>query len=256
LQNKWGADSAHNPAPAKIWPDKNGLLTSLLHAAATSCDQSWPLAGGDDDDEDTMLSMIIWVVALAAGIAGIAVTAAMEARAAHMLATAFASIAIVAAAVHEHRAATLANASPYRLAALAARHMGMLWAWSGIATFVVYGFVLEWSHWVTGVFTMFTCAVMYLFIALILDREATASIPDPRTATLLSFLTKCTFGLSAALLGILFAVQRHPELSAESGEYWAALNLAMGTIAGLLSLTGYLLLSGAQTGVRSAKTAA
>jgi hypothetical protein len=200
-----------------------------------------------------MLAMIIWVVALATGIAGIAITAAMEAKSAHMAATAFASIAIVAAAVNEHRAAAIDGASPYRLAALAARYMGMLWAWSGIATFVVYGFVLEWSHWVTGVFTMFTSAVLYLFIALILDREAAASTPDPRAATLVSVLTKCTFALAALLFGVLLAVQRHPDLSADSGEYWAALNLAMGTTAGLLSLTGYLLLPGAPTTEQAAK---
>jgi hypothetical protein len=203
-----------------------------------------------------MLAMIIWVVALAAGIAGLALTAALEAKSAHMLATAFATIGIVAAAVHEHRAAAMDSASPYRLAALAARYMGMLWSWSGIATFVVYGFVLEWSHWVTGVFTMFTCAVMYLFIALILDREAIAATPDPRTATLVSVLTKCTFGLAATLFGILLAVQRYADLGADNGDAWAAVNLAMGTVAGLLSLTGYLLLQGSKTDAHASKAAA
>jgi hypothetical protein len=203
-----------------------------------------------------MLAMIIWVVALAAGISGIAITAAMEAQSAHMAATAFATIGILAAAVHEHRVAALANASRYQLAALASRYMGMLWAWTGIATFVVYGFVLEWSHWVTGVITLFTCAVLYLFIALVLDREAAAPSPDPRTTTLLSVLTRCTFALAAMLFGVLLAVQHRPELSAGSGEYWAALNLTMGTTAGLLSLTGYLLLQDVRGGMRSAKAAA
>jgi hypothetical protein len=189
-----------------------------------------------------MLAMIIWVVALAAGVAGIALTAALEAKSAHMMATAFATIGIVAAAVQEHRTAALADASRYHLAAIASRYIGMLWAWTGIATFVVYGFVLEWSHSATGVYTMFTGAVLFLFIAIILDREAVAAAPDPRTAALVSLLTKCTFALAAISFGILLAVQRYAEFGGESGAYWAAVNLAMGAAAGLLSLTGYLLL--------------
>ena len=86
-------------------------------------------------------------------------------------------------------------------------------------------------------------AARLVLIALVLDREAAAATPDPRTATLLSVLTKCTFGLAALLLGILLAIQRLPELTADNGDSWAALNLAMGTTAGLLSLTGYLLLA-------------
>jgi hypothetical protein len=198
-----------------------------------------------------MLATIIWVVALAAGIAGMALTTAMEAKTAHVLATAFASIAIVAAAVHEHRAAAVMGASRYSLAAIAARYMGMLWTWSGIATFVVYGFVLEWSHWLTGIYMTFTCAVMCLFIALILDREAAAATPDPRTALLVSVLTRCTFAIAALLLGALLAVQRYPDLIADNSEAWAALNLAMSTVVGLLSLTGYLLLQDVRGGAAS-----
>ncbi len=203
-----------------------------------------------------MLAMIIWVLALAAGVAGMAITTAMEAKTAHVLATAFASTAIVAAAVHEHRSAAVMGASRYSLAAISARFIGMLWTWSGIATFVIYGFVLDWPHWVTGVYTMFTCAVMYLFMALILDREATAATPDPRAASLVSVLTKCTFAMAAVLLGLLLAVQRYPDLVADSGDAWAALNLAISTVVGLLSLSGYLLLQEVRGGAPSAKAGA
>jgi hypothetical protein len=189
-----------------------------------------------------MLAMIIWVLALAAAIAGVTLTAALEAKSAHMAATAFVTIGIVAAAVNDHRAATLAALSPHKLAALASRYMGLLWAWSGVSAYVVYGFVLEWLNWVPVVFAMFVACVMYLFVGLILDREAVADVPDPRASRLIDFLTKSQFALAATLFGVLFALQRHPEFSDDGESMWVAINLAMGTAAGLLSLTGYLIL--------------
>lgn len=189
-----------------------------------------------------MAAMIIWVLALAGGIVGVALTAALEAKTSHMAATAFITLGIVAAAVNDHRSANESGTSSYRLAALAARYMGLLWAWSGISTFVVYGFVLEWSNWVPAVFAMFTGAVMYLFVALVLDREALALVPDAKATALLAFLTKSQFALAATLFGILFAVQQHPQFGADDGAHWVAINLAMGTAAGLLTLTGYLIL--------------
>ncbi len=189
-----------------------------------------------------MLAMIIWVLALAGGIAGVSLTAALEAHTAHMAATAFVTFGIVAAAVSDHRAATMAGASIHKLAAVASRYMGLLWAWSGISAYVVYGFVLEWSSWVPAVFAMFAACVMYLFAGLILDREAAAATPDAGTPVLISFLTKSQFALAATLFGILFALQRHPSFGFESESAWVVLNLAMGTAAGLLSLTGYLIL--------------
>jgi hypothetical protein len=189
-----------------------------------------------------MLAMIIWVLALAAAIAGVTLTAALEAKSANMAATAFVTIGIVAAAVNDHRAATLAALSPHKLAALASRYMGLLWAWSGVSAYVVYGFVLEWLNWVPVVFAMFVACVMYLFVGLILDREAVADVPDPRASRLIDFLTKSQFALAATLFGVLFALQRHPEFSDDGESMWVAINLAMGTAAGLLSLTGYLIL--------------
>ncbi len=189
-----------------------------------------------------MLAMIIWVLALAAAIAGVTLTAALEAKSAHMAATAFVTIGIVAAAVNDHRAATLAALSPHKLAALASRYMGLLWAWSGVSAYVVYGFILDWSNWVPVVIAMFVACVTYLFIGLILDREALADVPDARASRLIDFLTKSQFALGATLFGVLFAFQRHPEFSADSDSMWVAINLAMGTAAGLLSLTGYLIL--------------
>ncbi len=190
-----------------------------------------------------MIAMMIWVLALAGGIAGVALTAALEAKTSHMAATAFITLGIVAAAVNDHRSSSENGTSPYRLAALSARYIGLLWAWSGISSFVVYSFVLEWSNWGPTVFAMFTGAVMYLFVGLVLDREARAPVPDTKAPVLLAFLNKCQFALAATLFGILFAMQQHPIFGAqEGGADWVAVNLAMGTAAGLLTLTGYLIL--------------
>jgi hypothetical protein len=189
-----------------------------------------------------MVSMMIWVVALAVSIAGVCLTVALDWHSAHVSATAFVTLGIVAAAVNEHRAAELAGGSQYSLAAIAARYMGLMWAWSTLSAYVVYAFIIDWPHWVAAVMAMLVSCVLCLFMAMILDREAAAEIPDGRAPMLVRVLIKSQFVLGAILSAALIAYQRRTDLALEGAQQWVALNLATCTAVGLITLTGYLII--------------
>ncbi len=189
-----------------------------------------------------MLSMIIWVVALAGSISGVCLTVALGWHSAHILATAFVTLALVASAVNDHRSAELAGGTQYSLAAIAARYMGLMWAWSTLSAYVVYAFILDWPHWVTVVVAMFVACVLCLFMAIVLDREAISDTPDSGTSMLVRVLVKSQFALGAILFGALVAYRRQPDIAIEEAQQWVAINLAICTAVGLMTLTGYLIL--------------
>jgi hypothetical protein len=200
-----------------------------------------------------MLSMVIWVVALAGSIAAICMTVAMDSHAAHVGATALITIGLVAAAVNDHRAGEMAGDSAFKLAATAARYLGLLWAWSAIATYVVYALLLDWSQWVPTVVAMVVGCVMCLFVALVLDREAASDSPDENAVSMVTWLARSQFAFGAIILGIVAAVQNQPEYVFGGTHKWVAINIALCTAVGLLTLTGYLML---QTNRQSTETPA
>ena len=189
-----------------------------------------------------MISMIIWVLALAGSIAAVCMAVAFDAHASHIGATALVTLGIVAAAVNEHRSAELAGMSPFGLSAIAARFMGLLWAWSAISAYVVYSFILDWPHWMPVVVAMFVGCCVCLFVALVLDREDAAEVPDAWAPALVGMMSRSQFTLGAVLFGVLFAVQQHGDFNTDGAPKWVAVNLALCTAAGLLSLTGYLIM--------------
>lgn len=186
--------------------------------------------------------MIIWVVALAGSIASVCYAVAIEAQSLHLGATALVTLGLVAAAVNEHRSAELAGASPYALAALAARYMGLLWGWSAVSTYVVYAFLLDWPYWMATVVAMIVGCCLCLFVGSVLDREDRAEAPDRRVIAIVAMMAKSQFALGAVLFGVLLALRQHSEMGIGGQHKWVALNLVIGTAAGLLTLTGYLIM--------------
>jgi hypothetical protein len=191
-----------------------------------------------------MISMVIWVLALAASVCGVCIAVAMEAQTAHLIATAAASFAMVAAAVHEHKAADLAVTSPYSLAAMASRYMGLLWCWNAITTYVAYAFVLDWPYAMSVVLGMFAACGACMIVALVLDREAKSPAPDQRTLLLAATLAKVQFAFAAVLLGAMVAARQAAEVELGGAHRWVALNVILCTAAALLTLTGYLIMNG------------
>jgi hypothetical protein len=195
-----------------------------------------------------MLSMVIWVFALAGSIAATCIAVAFEARMLHLGATALVSFGIVAAAVFEHRSAEESGSSRYALAAMSARFMGLLWAWSGISACVTYSLILDWPHWVPVVVAMFVGCCMCLFMGLILDREAGADVPDQRAPMLVGLLSRGQFAFGAVVFGVLAAMAQTPYSWLGGANTWVAINLAMCTAAGLLTLTGYVIMQESRQG--------
>ncbi len=188
-----------------------------------------------------MISMMIWVFGLASSIAAVCISVALGSVTAHLTITAIISFGIVAAAVNEHRAAELAGASIYSLAATAARYMGLLWAWSALSAFVVYALLLDWPYWMPVVVAMFVGCGLCLFVALVLDREATAAQPDTWATLLVSVMANGQFAVSAVLLGTTISMSRSSDIGL-GAHRWVALNLMLCCSAALLSFTGYLIL--------------
>ena len=190
-----------------------------------------------------MISMMIWVIAMAGSIAAICLTVAFDAQSAHLTATALISFSIVAAAVSDHRAAELGGAASFSLAATAARYMGLLWSWSAISAFVAYEFLLEWPYWMPAVFAMFTISAVCLFVALILDREAAANNPDVWARWLAHLVSVGHFVFSGLLMGSAVAARTPGDMLMGGAPKWVALNLVLSTSAALLTFTGYLILT-------------
>jgi hypothetical protein len=193
-----------------------------------------------------MLSMMIWVLALAGSIAAICMTVAMNAHDAHIGAMALITLGLIAAAISEHRSAEIEGASSYKLAASGARYLGLLWAWSTIATYVVYAFILEWAQWVPTVMAMLVGCVMCLFVARVLDREDDSATPDSRSLALATWLARSQFAFGAVILGMVTAVKSQAVHSFDNAHNWVAVNIAMCTAVGILMLTGYLMLQNNQ----------
>jgi hypothetical protein len=189
-----------------------------------------------------MLSMVIWVLALAGSIAAICMTVAMDAHGAHVGAMALITLGLLAAAVSEHRSAEVEGASSYKLAAAGARYLGLIWAWSTIATYVVYAFILDWAQWVPTVMAMLVGCVMCLFVARVLDREADSATPDTNSLMMATWLARCQFAFGAVILGIVTAVKSQAIQGFDNTHNWVAVNIAMCTAVGVLTLTGYLML--------------
>jgi hypothetical protein len=193
-----------------------------------------------------MISMMIWVLALAASISGVCIAVAMEAQTAHLVATAAISFAMVAAAVHEHKSADVAATSPYSLAGTACRYMGLLWCWNAIATYVAYSFVLDWPYATSVVLGLFAACGACMIMTLILDREAKSPTPDQRTLAVAAGLVKAQFALAAILIGAMVAARQAAEMELGGAHRWVALNVILCTAAALLTLTGYLIMNGRQ----------
>ena len=190
-----------------------------------------------------MISMMIWVAALAGSIAAVCLTVALNAEVAHLVSTALISFGIIAAGINDHRTHEMVGASPANLAAIATRYMGMLWAWSAISAYVVYTFLLEWPYCAPFVLSMFLACGLCLFLAWILDREAKSQLRATSGTFLVAMLAKSQFALGGLLLGIAIALSRQPDPTVGGTHRWVALNLVVCTAAALLTFTGYLLIN-------------
>lgn len=200
-----------------------------------------------------MVSMVIWICALACGIAAVCFTAAIEAQVAHLVATALVSFGVVAMAVNDDRAAETSGASGFARAAAALRYIGILWAWSAISAYVVYAFLLDWVYWQPLVVAVFVACGLCVFMAIVLDRDAASASPDGKSLQLAEAMIKGHFGVGGLLLGMLIA-GRLSEAGIGGPDRWVALNLMLCAAAALLTFSGYLILN-RHAGSRSAPLA-
>lgn len=189
-----------------------------------------------------MLSMIIWLFAIAGSVSVVSLAVAFNAQTVHLVATALVSLAIVATAVNEHRTAEMDGGSKFHLAAIASRYIGILWAWSAVTGYIVYGFLLSWPLWLGAVIAMSVLCVAFLFVGIVLDREALSATPDRAANALVGHLAKAQFGIGAVLFGAMVALRSHPALEIGGPQQWVALNLFLCSAAALMTLTGYLIM--------------
>jgi len=127
-----------------------------------------------------MASMVIWVLGIGLSAAALVVTAAMKQFYLHMALAAIVSIFIALASFAEVRAAEAAPAGGEQGISISLRHMGMVWAWGSLGLLVTYAFdILNWREWWQFLIAFALLAILSLFLATTLRKDAASGVTDP-----------------------------------------------------------------------------
>lgn len=137
-----------------------------------------------------MSSLLIWMATLAIGICSLILSAASRQPTLYMAVTALVAIAIAAMALKDQQSLEDANASMSARSASTARYMGLVWAWGALALLVTYHFLFEaWREWPLFVAAFAAVAVLCLFFAAVLQRDADQGKEDETMLRLGRYLT-------------------------------------------------------------------
>jgi hypothetical protein len=127
-----------------------------------------------------MASLVIWVLSIGLSAAALVVTAAMKQFYLHMILAAIISIFIALASFAEVRAAEAAPAGGEQGISILLRHMGMVWAWGALGLLITYAFdVLSWREWWQFLIAFALLAILSLFLAATLRKDAASGVTDP-----------------------------------------------------------------------------
>lgn len=149
-------------------------------------------------------SLVIWMVTLTAALCAIILSAAVGVPDVHALTACLISLFIAAIAISENRKQVAADTDPLLVAASTARHMGYVWSWGALGLFVTYFFIIQWKEWLTFTIGFFVIAVLCLFFARILERDAESANTDGTMLKLGRTLTMVQAGgMIIAMIGLL-----------------------------------------------------
>jgi len=151
-----------------------------------------------------MISIWLWIAALAVGTAVVSVGAAVAGSGGHMVLTALVCLAFALLAVWERRRAVAAGGSEPALASTTANSMALVWAWAALSMLLTYRFVLSWHEWWQYVLAAGAVAALCLFFASMMSKDAAAGRRDDTLLNIARYLTIGQLaGMVIAMVGMI-----------------------------------------------------
>lgn len=181
-----------------------------------------------------MSSLVIWMVSLTIGLCGTIIAAGALDPSIHFAMSAMISLAFAGMAVRENRTQLTEGAPAGVVAATTAHYMGLVWAWGALATLVTYLFILKWSEWWQFFLGFSFAAVLCLFFASALNRDADHGREDASLIRITRVLVIVQLvGMIAAVIGMV--IDKKVVHFLHPGRYpdWAANNIALCGAVGL-----------------------
>lgn len=179
-----------------------------------------------------MAATIVWLVSIAIAAIAMVLTAAAEHRALHLTIAAIVSVVMIALCARDFRAAVERGDGEAVRAAIIARYMGILWAWSAICLALTYVLILVWSTWGGSFIISALASGLYIFLAGALEREGGDRWCGPA-----SMLNCAAFVLSTIVLGAIPVLVGFAGVASGPGD-WAAINLLNTTMGGVAFVSG------------------
>jgi hypothetical protein len=174
--------------------------------------------------------MFNWLIGISLGVSLLAVSAGMGAPLVNMAAAALVGLAIALIAVRENHTLRSTGSPEGVVAASTARHMGYIWSWGALSLFVIYTSILSWKEWLVFFMAFAVAAVLCLFVANSLQRDAEAGRTDPTMTNVARYLTIAQLvGMVATMIGLVVD-KKMIRFTTEAGrrigwQDWAANNI-------------------------------
>jgi len=181
-----------------------------------------------------MSSLVIWMLILTISLSALVLSAAASMPVVHMALTALVSLVIALIAVKENTTLVESGASKNEIAASTARYMGLVWTWGALGLFVTYNFILQWKEWWHFFLAFAVLAVLCIFLATALARDAEAGKQDETMLMVGRYLTVAQLvGMMVTVAGLLidgkmirFLTPRYTDWAANNFFFFGALALA------------------------------
>lgn len=189
-----------------------------------------------------MTMVTSWILSLALGLAAVILSAGASQPLMNLAAAGTVSLAFAVLAVSEHRALERANAAPSAVAASDARYMGLVWTWGALALLAVYNFILKWPEWWMFFSGFAFAAVLSLFVATALQRDAASGRDDATMLKLARILGGLQVtGMLATVVGLLVDRKMTRYLNPLKYPDWVANNIFFCGAAALLLISLFAL---------------
>jgi hypothetical protein len=151
-----------------------------------------------------MISTLAWMSALAIGVAATVAGAGADAPGLHMALTAATAVGLAALALVQRRRLLAGGAGEAALSSATVIAMAVVWGWAALSVLITYVFVSTWGEWWQYVLGAGVVALLCLFFASTLARDASAGREDATMLNLARYLTIGQLaGMVIAMIGLI-----------------------------------------------------
>lgn len=175
-----------------------------------------------------MSSLVIWMISLTVGLCVTILAAGALEPQVHIAMSAMICLAFAGLGIGENRSQHAAGLSKSAIAATTAHYMGLIWAWGALAILVTYMFILNWSEWWQFFAGFAFAAVLCLFFASALNRDAEAGREDASMVRISRALVMVQLaGMVVAVVGLIIDKKVTHFMFPSRYPDWAANNIAL-----------------------------